>query len=174
MNDLVKSVKPKVDAAKMQLVRIGQDVRESPQKILYAGIGALAGVIAIKQLSNIFSKTADEKNADALNNGINQEIKKGNKLTYLDTQYNQLADMIEQATDTAGTDENTIYGVFQKMKNNADVLQLIKAYGKRYNFWFGIPLGKFDLTQILVSELSRNERRKVNDILAKKGITITF
>jgi len=36
-----------------------------------------------------------------------------------------------------GTNEGIIYGVIQKMKNDLDVLLLVKAFGTRPYFTFG-------------------------------------
>jgi len=111
---------------------------------------------------------------DALDSAIKKEENNGNSLSYSQAEYNQFANQIEQATAGAGTDTSTINQIFGQMKNNADVLQLIKTYGQRPNSFFGVPMGNLTLSQLMVSELSHGERKQLNAILAQKGITITF
>ena len=139
-----------------------------------AGIGLLTGVLAIKEAVKIFKVSNEQQKINNVDDAIKDEAQKGNYLTYPLAYYNNYADQIEQATDAAGTDTAAIYRAMGAMHNNADVLQLIKTYGKRMNFAMFIPLGNFTLPQILLSELSEPELAELNRILSTRGINIQF
>jgi hypothetical protein len=88
------------------------------------------------------------------------------KPSYKDSEYVAMADHIEQAVDGAGTDEDAIYDVLRKMKNNQDMVKLQTAYGIRF--------GDEDLYESIKSDMSSSEIAKCNNILQGNGITITI
>lgn len=146
----------------------------SPVYILMGGVGLLTGVFAIKAAVKLFSVSTEERKENQIDNAIKDEQDKGNPLTYPLAQYNVMADVVEEATDTSGTDTEAIYNVFAQLRNNTDMLQLIKTYGERWNFMFGVPLGKFTLQQIINSEFDSGERATLNQIITGNDITIQF
>ena len=106
-----------------------------------------------------------------------EQAKKKSKLSYPLSQYQAFAKIIEIAGQDAGTDEQAIYSVFMKLKNNADYLQLVKAWGspKRqvypdYILFYSTGY-KMTLPQYLRYEMDEKEVKKINNILASKGIT---
>jgi len=159
---------------KATAVTVLQGLKNSPVKVLMAGIGLLAGVFAVKEAIKLIKVSGEQQKLNDVDDAIKEEERKGNHLSYPLAYYNTYADQIEQATDAAGTDSSAIYRVMGAMNNNADVLQLIKAYGKRLNFAMFIPLGNFTLPQILISELSESELAELNRILSSKAINIQF
>lgn len=105
-----------------------------------------------------------------------EQAKKKSKLSYPLSQYQAFAKIIEIAGQDAGTDEQAIYSVFMKLKNNADYLQLVKAWGPSrqvYPEWilFYSTGQKLSLQQFIRYEMDENEVKKINNILASKGIT---
>ena len=160
--------------AKTTAATVLQGLRKSPLKLLMAGIGLLAGVFAVKEAVKLIKVSSEQQKLNDVDDAIKEEERKGNRLSYPLAYYNTYADQIEQATDAAGTDASAIYRTMGAMNNNADVLQLIKAYGKRMNFAMFVPLGNFTLPQILISELSESEMAELNRILSTKGINIQF
>ena len=69
-------------------------------------------------------------------------------------------------------------GVYEKMKNNLDVAKLIKTFGTKKDFCFGINTGEFDLFTYVQKELGNdfggitNYRiKRINEDWRKKGIT---
>ena len=140
--------------------------------MLMAGAGLLAGVFAIREFAKLLAESPQEKTDKQIDIAIKDEQGNGNPLSFPIAQYQMMADIIEEATDTSGTDTDAVYGVFLQLKNNTDLLQLIKAYGQRWNFMFGVPLGKFSLQQIINSELDGTEKATLNQILLGKGISI--
>jgi len=104
-----------------------------------------------------------------------EEAKKKTKLSYPLSQYQAFAKIIEIAGQDAGTDEQAIYSVFMKLKNNADYLQLVKAWGvarQVYPEWilFYSSGQKMSLQQFLRYEMDEKEIKKINYILTSKGI----
>lgn len=106
------------------------------------------------------------------------------KPTYLATNYQTFADKIYAAGCPGlfcyGTDEEAMYDVFREMKNDLDMLLLVKAFGLREERGgicipipgtgeCAIPLGAW-----LLTELSADGIKEINDILKKNGLTFTF
>jgi len=146
----------------------------TPMNIALFGVGTLALYFGVKGILALFAKTPEEIAQDNLDQAIIDQQSGGVNFTFPLSQYDIFADTLEEATDTAFTDEDSIYTVFNALQNNADLLQLIKAYGQRYHFEFGIPLGNYTLSQVLVAVLSQSERDQIQSILNAKGITITL
>ncbi len=171
-NEKVAEGKEKIDEGKKEIVRAGRSVTE---KFFSSAVIAMVSVFGVKFLFGQYAAWShDKETAAALDSAMKKEEAKGYQLSYSLAEYNQFCNMIEEATNGAGTNTQVINQVFGKMQNNTDILQLIKTYGQRPNTWFGIPLGNFTLSQLLISELSHSERSTLNAILAKKDITITF
>ena len=70
-----------------------------------------------------------------------------------------------------GTDEQAIYDAFNLMKNNIDVANLIKAFGKRR---LEFSTQDAELGAHLSNDLDSTEIAKLNSILASKNITYRF
>lgn len=110
-----------------------------------------------------------------LTQGSNQQA------NYLSTNYTQFADKIYQAGCSGafcyGTDEDAIYDVFNQMKNDLDVLLLVKAFG------FREPRGEicipgtdcdYSLGAWLQTELGKEDFDEINSILRSKNIQYQF
>jgi len=145
----------------------------TPTNIFLGGVGLLAAWFAFREFKKMFSTSPEQQVIEDIEEAIDYEQQQGNQLSYPIAQYTIWANIIEEATDTSGTDEEAIYNVFEQLGNNTDLLQLIKAYGERMNFVMGIPLGYYTLPQILTSELSNSEKANIQNILDSKFITIT-
>lgn len=123
-------------------------------------IGAGAGIFfvakAIKKRVNPSSeetalKNLAKKNEDEL--ALNQ--KKGLKLTFPESQYSAMANQIyEGMRYCLGDDYESVEKTLMKMKNDLDVNYLVKAFGKRQGYCFGVPEGgERDLFTFVRSEL---------------------
>ncbi len=100
------------------------------------------------------------------NQALNEEIKAtGESTTYTESAYKTYAQRLYNAMKGIGTDEATIYAVFNEMRNTADVLKLVAVYGIRDNE---------TLSQWLHGDLSSREIKKLNQILTSKGINYQF
>lgn len=91
--------------------------------------------------------------------------------TYMPANYLAFADKLESAMFDAGTDEDSIYSVFKKLKSNTDFAKLFAAFGKRAKYNFGWSQGNWNLIQWLQDELSETEQDEVNKILSAANIT---
>ena len=112
---------------------------------------------------------------------VTSEIKtladKGVKPSYSNAEYESMANKAFAAMDGYGSDDDALEAIMEKLKNDADVLKLIDAYGIRE-----LDTGKFNpennkketLSGAISSEFSAGEIKDMNDILTKKGIKITF
>ena len=106
---------------------------------------------------------------------------KGQSPTLTQTSYVNLANTIFNAwfqnfNIFNPVDEKQILSVMSKMKNDMDVIQLTKAFGKRRA---PIPFGSFVTPDLTLGEWLReglypNEIQAINDVLRKKGITAQF
>jgi len=62
-----------------------------------------------------------------------------------------------------------------RVKNDADVATLIKAFGQRSSHWFGFISGKLmNLPSFLNLHLTSSNTSKINDNYARKGIKFRF
>jgi hypothetical protein len=137
---------------------------------------ALAGYLGYKWYrkknpTDESSLTADEKAAKA----------KGQALSYTLSSYQGLANTIFNAwyqtyNPFNSIDETIVLSVFSKMKNDLDVLQLTRAFGKRrapVNF-LSLLTPEVTLNEWLSIGLEPAELKAINDVLAKKGISFQF
>jgi hypothetical protein len=146
------------------------------QSAVYIGISLAIVVLAYLLYKKIFPTTANsdqtkaDNTADAIDTLENQNI----KLSYLATEYDIKADSLETAlfnNGWYGIDEETVYAVFSSMNNQADLLQLITAFGnRRMQFQlFGQPLAQW-----IQGYCSPTEKAQINTILSSKNITTKF
>lgn len=150
-------------------------VKKYQVPLIITGV-ALAGYLGYKYYrkknpTNESSLTADEKAAKA----------KGQSLSYTLTTYQGLANTIFNAwfqryNPFNAVDETIVLSVMNKMKNDLDVLQLIRAFGKRrspVNF-LSILVPDVTLPEWLSIGLEPAELKAINDVLGKKGISFQF
>lgn len=95
--------------------------------------------------------------------------------TYTAAQYSDMADSLFTAMDGYGTNEDKIYAVFNKLRNDADFIKLDQAFGVRgaTDDLFGFYAAT-DLQGWIIDDLDSSEITKLNNILRKKGISHTF
>jgi hypothetical protein len=150
-------------------------VKKYQVPLIITGV-ALAGYLGYKWYrkknpTDESSLTADEKAARA----------KGQALSYTLSSYQGLANTIFNAwyqtyNPFNSIDETIVLSVFSKMKNDLDVLQLIRAFGKRrapVNF-LSLLTPDVTLGEWLSIGLEPAEIKAVNEVLAKKGISFQF
>lgn len=117
------------------------------------------------------TRTGKSKAGAAAGDTLAKDISKSD-LTYDLSQYVMMADRCYDAVYDIGTDEEALYSVFSKIRSNSDLLQLIKAFGNRGNIVF--QGGEKTLAEWMASDLNNVEIEKVNDILARNGVTYKF
>jgi hypothetical protein len=144
--------------------------------------------ILFKLYKYLKTDKSEKKDDKQLADEINSYASKGKKLSYDLSNYKSFADTIYSAIsavmagdlltgDWAGADEDTIFQIFRKMKNDADVIQLEKSFGKReyVGGWDGglLDFGTFpneSLSVQLAKELSAKQLNIINKDFIKKGI----
>jgi hypothetical protein len=94
-------------------------------------------------------------------------------------QYSSYASTIRTAVDDCGTDENSIYRVFEALNNEADIYMLIikcKILSYKGCFTQGGWLGNIHKTlpEVITSDMTDSEVNKVNSILSDKDIQYRF
>lgn len=138
------------------LEELKKKYKNAPEILQYV---FLAGgfYLAYKSYKLMF-KSETEKSNQLLQEKADKEFKafqKNSILSYPPSQYQNFANIIHQSTMYGlGDNYAAVRDTLKLMKNNLDVLALIKAYGERQNYVFGIPSGpKRDLLTNIKLEL---------------------
>ena len=133
-------------------------------------LGALTALILVFKFLNT-KKSSNLDTSDIIEQeNENSEL----QLSYPLSNYNIMADQLQAAMFDTGTDEDTIYNVFKKLKNPKDLLQLIKSFGIRPYYVFGWNQGNYNLGQWLTEELNISEIQNINSILRASNINYSF
>lgn len=144
---------------------------DDPKKILIIVIIIVILVVLVwvfwGKLKTLFSEISNKYQQNSeLNNYISTT---GEQVTLSDSDLRQLANKLYTAFYGGlfgwGTDEEAVYDVFNRINNGADLHKLISVYGTREDL---------TLDQAMVDELNNSELKKVNTILANKGINYQF
>ena len=150
----------------------GQKQSAPIKKAVAIGVGVMVGIVAFRILKKDLQAFINKRrNQKIFENEKDENV----KLTYKPSQYLTWADGLQGAFDPGwldGTDEQTIYAIMKKLKNNNDWLELQKAYGTRdYSSNFsGFPSKKISLVKALNEELDGDEKKYINIIFANRGI----
>lgn len=109
-------------------------------------------------------------------NELQQTQNQGVKPTLNDSQFKSMADSIQNAfegCDPLETSQNTVNRAVKQLKNNADWLKLVEAYGVRTHDQCGWGTGDFtgNLYAAIEDELDSAEKSYVNKLLSERGIT---
>ena len=150
-------------------------------------VGGVAALFFVgKKLYTIVFPSAEAKRNAELSRNIDTEIarlQKIQKATFPDSSYNTLANTIYNSMRFAvGDDYGAVQDSLKKMKNDLDVAKLIKAFGSRQDYAFGIPVGdKMDLLTYVKKELGNEyfgltsyRVTNINKDWAAKKITYTI
>jgi hypothetical protein len=138
-------------------------------------IVAVILIVLVKKLK----KTKEDQLLEAENKSyitaIQNKVDK-NDLSYDGTEYRDMADQLFEAFNGPGTNDKLWREVFNRMKTDADVNQLIVAFGSRKPTTGGFSFGRKaeTLAQWIAGDLSANQRKELNNMLHSKGITKTF
>jgi hypothetical protein len=160
-------------------------VSEENKKLLTTvGIAVAAYLIVIKPLFQTLgiTKTEEEKakeKSDAAN-VLEQEKNlnvRGISLTKSKAEWDQIADIIYNDLRYSALNDNKADAGYQvsRVKNDADILYLIKTFGKRQEYLLGIPSGSpMSLNEFITSNLTRDNINLINDNYKRKGMAFKF
>lgn len=165
-----------------KLYQYYKDLPPWAKGVVVVGGGLVVYLVGSRVYRAVFPTEAQRKNR-ALERNVDSEISKlqgnGQRPTFADSNYNTFANTIYNSMRFAiGDDYATVESTMKRMKNDLDVAKLIKAFGTRQDYAFGIPVGSpMDLFTYVQKELGNdfagltNYRvRRINEDWAKKGI----
>jgi len=159
------------------------------------GVVAVIGIAAVALVGySIYAgskRRRDLKEASKASEEAKKEVedlkREGIVASYTPSQYEVFSQKLVQAMDSCGTSEESVYSVFRSMKNKADVLSLISAFGVRYyqpcpttnpvsysKWLFNDKAYGGGLATWLEYDLTASEIKKINDILAGNRIQYNF
>lgn len=149
-----------------------------------AGLLAYSFYNSIKRKKDIRKALIISRDAK---NELSELKRKGVFPSYSPSQYQSFSLKLVESMNGCGTNEDSIYSVFSAMKNKADVLSLIDAFGVRFYTpcaasqpvaYFKWYLDDQSFGGVLPSwleyDLTSGEISKINGILESKGIDYRF
>lgn len=153
--------------------------KQTQKYLLYAGGYIAAYYLIIKPVLQTLGikKTAEQiRQGENVNTFITQTLSR-QKPTKSVGEWQIIANQIYEDLKYTALDDNKqdAFYQIQRVKNDADVATLIRAFGTRREFVFGIPAGSpKDLQQFITSNLSRTQISQINDNYRRKGIKYRF
>jgi hypothetical protein len=167
----------------MKVYQYYKDLPPWAKGVVVVGGAVVVYFVGSRVYSAVFPTETQRKNRE-LEKNIDSEISKmqgnGKKASFSDSNYNTFANTIYNSMRFAvGDDYGTVESTLKRMKNDLDVAKLIKAFGLKQDYFFGIPTGdKMDLFTFVQKELGNeyggltNYRvKKINEDWSKKGIS---
>jgi hypothetical protein len=142
--------------------------------ILFTGLG-VTSYFAISGIIKLLAPNPNKQEGRAVENELNiLNQNASTKQTLTESQVLGIANKLFQTMDGYGTDENQIVTTFKYLKNNADYLAVVNAYGTREissGSWN--PEANFNgtLPSALANELDYSYLALLNKILQNNGIT---
>ena len=155
-------------------------------KKLYTNVGiALAAYfVVVRPILQKFGiiKTKEElekikteaENIQEFENKINAS---GIQLSKSKTEWDQIADTIYNDLRYSLLDDNKEDAAYQiaRVQNDADIIYLLKTFGKRQEYFFGLPVGSpKGLFEFINTNLSRENINLVNNNYKRKGLKYKF
>ena len=166
----------------MKVYQYYKDLPPWAKGVVVVGGAVVVYLVGSRVYRAVFPTDAQRKNRE-LEKNIDSEISKmqgnGKKASFSDSNYNTFANTIYNSMRFAiGDDYGTVESTLKRMKNDLDVAKLIKAFGLKQDFFFGLPAGdKMDLFTVVQKELGNeyggltNYRvKRINEDWSKKGI----
>lgn len=144
--------------------------------VAYVGIvNPLFKFVGIKKSDAQKAKEEEEKQKKETSGGdVESLVKVGLKPTYISSNYVEFADTIwnkRKFKFGIDNDEKGATDILKKMKNDLDVALLIRAYGLRRDWFFGIETGeRMGLFTAIREKVGSSLIESVNTDWAKKGI----
>jgi len=143
----------------------------TPQQQLFAVVFVL---ILVWVTWNYFDAQKDLVKSQIRNKAeIDKLADQGVKPSYPMSKYQTWGNVLFNAMDGSGTDEEVIIKIFSYQKNDADIIELSKAFGLRKGTY--TPLSDpTDLKTWLRDDLDESLVKQINEQLSRQGITKKF
>jgi hypothetical protein len=148
------------------------------------GIGLAAYIIVIRPIFQKLGivKTGEEIQKEKTEAANIQDVEKnlnalGISLSKTKAEWDAIANTIYNNLRYSALDDNLNDAGYQvaRVKNDADVFYLIKTFGKRQEYFFGIPTGSpKSLVEFINSNLTRDNINLINDNYSRKGMKFKF
>lgn len=136
---------------------------------IVVGIATIIGALAL--IDKFFGKDKNEEN-DMHGQQSRDELYRKIKPSYADYQYLDWAKALNQALMLDSTeDEQAVYNVFNRFKNVSDLVKTIEFFGTSRKMF---TTQYVTLPEAITAYFSDSEKKKLNDILRKKGIDYSF
>jgi len=158
--------------------------QENKKLLTTAGIVVAAYLIVIRPLfqslgitktdAEIAKEKSDAANISDIEKNLNA---RGIDLTKSKAEWDQIADTIYNDLRFSALADNKADAGYQvsRVKNDADMIYLIKTFGKRQEYLFGIPSGSLmGLIEFITSNLDRSNIDLINDNYSRKGMKFKF
>ena len=151
--------------------------KQNQKLVINIGIAAIAyfGIIRpILQKVGVMKTKEEKQEEQAASQAIETEIRtvaQSQQPTKSEAEWRSIVEQIYQDIRYSAIDDNKADAAYQmaRAKNNADVILMYKLFGKRREYWFGIPAGdtrdlfgmvRYNLSNSQISQLNDNWRRK--------------
>jgi len=121
-------------------------------------------VVVIFLIKRSVNKGKENQRNNQIIDQMESEIQ-SDKLTFSNSEYQAMANKIYKAVKGAGTDEEAIFEVFQKIRTNSDLLKLQSVFGVKDDM---------SLFEWLQDDLSNSDIDKINGFLRQHNISITI
>jgi len=148
------------------------------KKNLYYIGGAIIAYFFV--LKPIFEKLGITKTKEEIDRDKAKEkflLNTGEKPTKSEGEWAIIADQIHEDLRYTALDDDKADAAYQtaRVKNNADLKLLYKNFGKRQEYFFGVPSGsEKDLQQFLRSNLSDSQIQIINQNYRNKNISFQY
>jgi hypothetical protein len=157
-----------------------------PKPLLMIGAAVIGYLYVIKPILETLGlkKTAEEKAQDQVEAENAQNVTQwlettaaGQAPTKTAGEWAIIADQIHRDLQYSALDDNKDDATYQvaRVKNDADFSLLYKSFGKRQEYFFGLPMGGLqDLQQFIKGNLSPEKISQINGNYQRKGIKYRF
>ena len=153
--------------------------KQNQKLVINVGIAVIAyfGVVKpILQKLGVMKSKEEKQSEQAESQAVESEIRfvsTTQQPTKSEAEWRSIVEQIYQDIRYSAIDDNKADAAYQlqRAKNNADVILMYKIFGKRREYWFGIPAGDAkDLFAMVRYNLSSTQINTVNNNWQRKNI----
>jgi hypothetical protein len=159
-------------------------IKQSTEKIAIYAIGAgITYFLIVKPIlvklgivKSAAELEAERINAENIDTYINDAIRVQSPTKSVG-EWTIIANNIYESLRYSGLSDDKNNAVYQlaRAKNDADIATIYKTFGKRQEYFLGVPYsGLQDLVSFVKSNLNASEINTVNDNYSRKGIKFRF